>query len=396
MKNFRNKYFWFLALTILGYGLFEYYRPKPIDWAASYSNKDKIPFGTKVLYDLLPDIFANRDVESLRLPIYNHLTESKLPSRSNYIFVCQNFDIDKNDRLQLLNYVHKGNNAFISAYDFSDTLLKTLGVRATLKAPSLRDTALVMNFVNPVFRTPNGYVFSQDDGRNHFLIKKPEAVTVLAQNARNEPVFLKIKHGKGYFYLHNLPLALTNYYTLDTATTDFAFKSLSYLPILPTYWDEYLKQGRFGKNEQSIFRFIMTQPPLQWAYYLTLLGLFLFAVFAGKRTQRIIPVMDIPKNTSLEFVQTIGKMYFQQGDHANIAQKKIQHLLLYIRERFGLRTGEIDEAFKEALTQRTGLPRLEIDLLFGEIAHAERTGQLSEYSLLSLNRRIEDFYQKIK
>jgi hypothetical protein len=394
--NWRSKYFWFLALTVLLYSLFEYYRPKPIDWTPSYSNKDKIPFGTKALYELLPDVFGNQKVESLRLPIYNHLSENKLAPKSNYIFVCHTFEIDKNDRNQLLTYVKQGNNVFISAYEFSDTLLKTLGVRATLKAPTLRDTALVMNFVNPVFTKKGGYVFSEDDGRNYFLVKKAENVTVLAQNARNEPIFLKVKYGKGYFFLHNLPLALTNYYALNSKTTDFAFNSLSYLPVLPVYWDEYLKQGRFGENEQSIFRYIMTQPPLQWAYYLILFGLLLYAIFAGKRTQRIIPIIEIPKNTSLEFIQTIGKMYFQQSDHANIAEKKIQHLLLYIRERFGLRTNELDEEFKEALIPKTGLPPLDINLLFSEIAHAGRNGKLSEYALLSLNRRIEDFYQRVK
>jgi hypothetical protein len=394
--NWRSNYFWFLAVTVLLYGLFEYYRPKPIDWTPTYSNKDKIPFGTKAIYELLPDIFGNQKIESLRLPIYNHLSENKTVPKSNYIFVCHTFEIDKNDRNQLLRYVNQGNNAFISAYEFSDTLLKTLGVRATLKSPTLRDTALVMNFVNPIFKKKGGYVFSEDDGRNYFLVKKAENVTVLARNARNEPIFLKVKYGKGYFFLHNLPLALTNYYVLSPKTTDFAFNSLSYLPILPVYWDEYLKQGRFGENEQSIFRYIMTQPPLQWAYYLILFGLLLYAIFAGKRTQRIIPILEIPKNTSLEFIQTICKMYFQQSDHANIAEKKIQHLLLYIRERFGLRTTELDEEFKEALIQKTGLPPLDINLLFSEIAHAGRNGKLSEYALLSLNQRIEDFYQRVK
>lgn len=394
--NWRSKYFWFLTITVVLYGLFEYYRPKPLDWTPTYSNKDKIPFGTKALYELLADVFDKREIESLRLPIYNHLSNNKTLPKSNYVFVCQAFEIDKNDRIQLLQYVSHGNNAFISAYDFSDSLLSTLGVKATLKAPTLRDTALVVNFVNSNFKKPAGYVFSQDDGRNYFLVKKADNVTVLAKNARNEPIFLKVKYGQGYFYLHNLPLSLTNYYVLDPKTTDFAFKSLSYLPVLPVYWDEYLKQGRFGDDEQSIFRYIMTQPPLKWAYYLILLGLLLYAIFAGKRTQRIIPVMEIPQNTSLEFIQTIGKVYFQKGNHANIADKKIQHLLLYIRERFGLRTNELNEDFKETLTQKTGLARMDIDLLFSEIAHAERSRHLSEYALLSLNRRIEDFYQRVK
>ena len=394
--NWRSYYFWFLLLTVVAYGLFEYYRPKPIDWTPTYSNKDKIPFGTKATYELLPDVFKNEKVTQLRVPIYNYLSENPTLPKSNYIFVCREFTIDRNDQKQLLNYAKRGNNVFISAYYFPDTLVKTLGIIATLKDPTLRDTALVMNFVNPALSKKGGYVFAQDDGRNYFLIKKPENVTILAKNARNEPIFLKIKYGKGAFYLHNLPLALTNYYALPSKTSDFAFKSLSYLPVLPVYWDEYLKQGRFGDDEQSIFRYIMTQPPLTWAYYLILFGLLLYAIFAGKRTQRVIPVLPVPKNTSLEFVQTIGKMYFQQGDHDNIAEKKIQHLLLYIRERFGLRTHEIDKEFIEDLIQKTGLPRMDIELLFSEIAHAKRTTSLSEFALLSLHHRIEDFYERVK
>ncbi|MEZ4903135.1 MAG: DUF4350 domain-containing protein [Spirosomataceae bacterium] len=381
---------------VLAYGLFEYYRPKPIDWNPTYSNKDKIPFGAKATYELLPTIFENQKVESLRLPIYNFITENRSLPRSNYVFICRNFDIDKNDRIQLLEYVENGNNAFISAYDFPDTLLGVLGVKATLKAPSLRDTALVMNFVNESFKKTGGYIFSQDDGRNYFLVKKAENVTILAKNARKEPIFLKVKYGKGAFFLHNLPLALTNYHVLDTQNSSFAFKCFSYLPVLPIYWDEYLKQGRFGENEQSIFRYIMTQPALQWAYYLILFGLLLFAIFAGKRTQRIIPIVKAPQNTSLEFVKTIGKVYFQQGNHANIAHQKIQHFYLYIREKFGLRTNEINEDFKESLFQKTGVPRMDIDLIFSEIAHAERSGHLDQYELLSLNKRIEHFYELVK
>ncbi|MFN3382704.1 MAG: DUF4350 domain-containing protein [Runella zeae] len=396
MQTLRSKYFWFLILTLLGFGLLEYYRPKPLDWTPTYSNKDHIPFGTKALYELLPDVFMNQKTTSLRTPIYNHLSNNTDRFLSNYIFVCQEFSVDKNDREQLFKYVSKGNDVFISAYDFPDTLMKALGVKAELKAPTLRDTALVMNFVAPSFKSSKGYVFAQDDGRNYFSVKQPQNVSILANNARGEPIFLKVKFGKGYFYLHNLPLALTNYYTLDPATTDFAFKSLSYLSVRPVYWDEYLKQGRFGEDEQSIFRYIMTQPALKWSYYLILWGLLFFAIFAGKRTQRIIPIMTPPQNTSLEFVKTIGKMYFQKGNHSNIAQKKIQHLMIYIRERFGLRTQNIDEEFKTTLAHKTGLSRLDIDLLFGEIAHAERTPILSEYALLSLNRRIEDFYQKSK
>ena len=392
----KNKYIWLLLLTFLAYGVFEYYRPKPLDWNATYSNKDKIPLGAKATFELLPDLFNNQAIESLQKPVYNHLTESKLAKRSNYVFVNQSFEIDQNDRRELLDYARRGNTVFISAYDFPDTLMRELGVKAELKAPNLRDTALVMNFVNPAFRTASGYVFDRDDGRNYFSVKNPKNVIILAQNARKEPIFLKINHGKGTFYLHNLPLSLTNFYVLDKKTADFTFKCFSYLPTQPVYWDEYQKQGRFGENEQSVFRYIMTQPALRWTYYLALFGLLLFAIFAGKRTQRIIPIVEKPVNASLEFVKTVGQMYLQQGNHAQIAQKKIQHLMLYLAGKFQLNNSVIDDEFLEKLTQKSGLPREEINNLFAEIQQTERVVRLSEYGLLRLNNRIEAFYESLK
>ncbi len=392
--NFRSKYFWFLILMVVGYGLFEYYRPVPIDWSATYINKDKIPFGTKVLYELLPDVFEKQNVQSLRIPIYNHLTDNKLPTKSNYIFICRDFEISKNDRKQLLNYVKKGNTVFISAYGFPDSLTKTLGFKAELKDPTLRDTALVMNFVNPTFAKKNGYVFKHDDGRNYFKITRSKQITILAKNARNEPIFLKINYGKGQFYVHNLPLSLSNFFVLDDKTSDFAFKSLSYLPKAPIFWDEYQKQGRFGEDEQSIFRYIMTQPPLQWAYYLTIFGLLLYAIFAGKRLQRTIPIIELPKNTSLEFVRTIGLMYFQKGDNLNIAKKKIQYLLAYIRDKYNLKTSVLDQEFIEMLSQKSGIDLIETEKLTYQVKQVEYENSFSEAALLHLNKKIEDFYQK--
>ena len=68
---------WYIAglLALFGaYVALEYYRPKPIDWRPTLSNKDKIPYGTFVLYDQLPRLLGTDSVEVTRLPIYNQLT----------------------------------------------------------------------------------------------------------------------------------------------------------------------------------------------------------------------------------------------------------------------------------------------------------------------------------
>ncbi len=371
--------------------LFEYYRPKPVDWSPTYENDDKIPFGTQALFELLPGVMQQADVKTIRLPVYNFLSETNLPSRSNYVVVCRDFNADRNDQRQLLNYVQRGNNALISAYDFPDSLGMALGFKADVKEPTKADTTLRQNFQNPALRKPAGYNFFHDDGRNYLVIKKAGNITVLGRNARNEPVFVKVRYGKGQFFIHNLPLAFTNYYVLDAKSSDYAFKALSYLPALPTYWDEYQKQGRFDEDQQSVLRYVHTQPALNWAYYLIIFGLIFYIIFAGKRTQRIIPIMEPPQNTSLDFVKTVGQLYFQQGDHDNLARKKVQYFLAELRDRYGLNTNSLDKEFTETLARKSGTSISETAKIVRLLREVQKSIQLSEYDLLTLNRAIENF-----
>lgn len=386
-----NKYLLILLATVTAYVLFEYYRPKPLDWQETYENDDKIPFGTQALFELLPDVLQPSAIKTVRAPVYNFLSETKPATQSNYVFVCQKFAADKNDLKQLLGYVKRGNNVFISAYDLPDSLGIALGFKADVKDPTKADSTLRQNFANPSLRQPNGYNFFHDDGRNFLIIKQPKAITVLGRNARKEPVFIRIQYGEGQFFIHNLPLAFTNYYVLDPKTSNYAFRAFSYLPALPTYWDEYQKQGRFDEEQQSIFRYIRSQPALNWAYYLVAFGLIFYAIFAGKRTQRIIPVVEPPRNTSLDFVKNIGRMYFQQGDHDNLARKKIQYFLADIRERYGLNTNTLDNQFAESLARKSGASVEETNELVRLLRDAQKSINLAEYDLLTLNKAIERF-----
>lgn len=391
-----NRYWFFLILVIAGYGLFEYYRPKPLDWRESYSNKDYVPFGAKAIFKLLPDLVGNQEVTPLRLPPYNHLEkDSLLPNISTYVFVNDDFTADENDQKALLEYVKKGNTVFISAYEFPDSLMNVLGVKAMLHDPTGKDSAKYVNFTNPLLRSKKGFLFSKDDGRNYFKVLHSENVTLLASNEDREPVFLQIDYGKGQFYLHNLPLAFTNYFVVDTVANKHAFGALSYLPKQPVFWDEYQKQGRFGEDENSVFRYILSEPALKMAYYVALACLFLFAIFTGKRKQRIIPIITPPKNASLEFVKTIGNMYYRKRDHANMADKLIRHFWIYVRERFGGSTTGINESeIVRDVARKSGMSENDILTLQYEIADAD--GKWTGDRLMDLNHRLEDFYERTR
>ncbi len=78
MTTFR---FYLLGLLALfgAYVALEYYRPKPLDWTPTLSNKDKIPYGTYALFDALPALLGTDSVESLRLPVYNRFFDRDEP-----------------------------------------------------------------------------------------------------------------------------------------------------------------------------------------------------------------------------------------------------------------------------------------------------------------------------
>ncbi len=73
---------WYLLGLVALFGAYvalEYYRPKPLDWTPTLSNKDKIPYGTYALYDVLPQLLGTSAVESVRLPVYNQFFDEDEP-----------------------------------------------------------------------------------------------------------------------------------------------------------------------------------------------------------------------------------------------------------------------------------------------------------------------------
>jgi hypothetical protein len=206
-------------------------------------------------------------------------------------------------------------------------------------------------------------------------------------------------------------MAFTNFYMVKGDHADYAFKALSYLPQQPIFWDEYVNVLSAGKSTRSIsksheangkqdtqespLKFIVSQPALKWAYFITLSGLFIYLIFEGKRRQRIIPVMESPKNTSLQFVETIGSLYYHQKNHKSIAEKKITHLLTYIRTKFHLKTTETNQEFKIDLSNKSGISRLEINDLFEYITFVENNDNITENQLVALNEQIETFYRNV-
>src|SRR5690606_31789453 len=96
---------------------------------------------------------------------------------------------------------------------------------------------------------------------------------------------------------------------------------LSTLPSRPLVWDEFYKTGRM--EARTPVRYLLSQPPLRWAWFLSLLLVVLFILVHARREQRAIPIVLPPANTTRELAHTIGRMHWHQGDHAALARSMI-------------------------------------------------------------------------
>jgi hypothetical protein len=115
-----------------------------------------------------------------------------------------------------------------------------------------------------------------------------------------------------------------------------------------------------------------------------------FIVFEARRKQRAIPIIKPLANASLEFAGTIGTLYFQRGDHKNIAEKRIHFFYDYVRTHFFLSGREID--FVDKLSLKALKPLVEVEALVNSIIACQQANSISVSQLTDLNKKIESFY----
>ncbi|MFT4221701.1 DUF4350 domain-containing protein [Dysgonomonas sp.] len=314
-----------------------------------------------------------------------------LNDTTSYIFINRTFSVDKLDLEYLLDFVGLGNDVFISAESFSKNLLDTLKIKVDgVKQPSDTIFSLVDS---PGKKYSFGSIYSQmkltSEKDSRF------AVRALGFNAKWDTVFVEVNYGKGRFYLHTLPSAFANISQLQIDKYDFAFRSLSYLPKnSKIVWDEYQKQGAIGENSE--FRVIFDSIPLRIAFYIVIIGLLLFMIFRAKRTQRAIPVINPPVNSSLEFLSTISNLYYRKKDFKDIAEKRHAYFLDFIRKNYYLSTENINDEFVTVLSSKSGLEVEKLNNLFLLYEDIATLVYISNDTFLKYNSLLEEFYKKAK
>jgi hypothetical protein len=387
-----------VALLFVAYIVVEYNRPKPVNWEPTYINKDKIPYGTFVLFDQLPRLLGTDSIEVVRQPIYSQLTgrgvedalaeavtiepdsaaeaatdtarapasdtvavedseddaideegiaaaNAELPLRpeqATYLFVNEAFDVSALDARALLSYVAAGNDAFIAAEvlgRYRSPLADSLGVHTELVEQSRRTDPkglLLPDSVN--IRFTNMTLAAAN-------CRLPGAIAdrrLLVDSSRVGNTLATDEQGRAVYVKINHGRGHFYICSVPRAFTNYYLLrprtqkfAAAALAYLPARQAWWDEFQKQGPvGEQSLLRVLLAHDALRAAYYLTLLGTLLFVVVYARRRQRIIPTLKPLPNTTLLFTRTVAGLYRQGSNHALIAEKKVSLFIDYLRTRF--------------------------------------------------------------
>jgi hypothetical protein len=365
----------------------EYNRPKDIDWAETFSNTDKIPFGTYILYNRLHDIFPGSAIKDYREPVYNVIADDSLKN-STYIIICDKLKLSDYDYNKLNQYVSKGNDVFIAAADFGYLLDKKLNIQTESELHTNGQT--FVNFTSSSLKDST-YLVDHNSTNNYFDKLDTAKATALGKNGYNHTSFIRIKMGKGALYLNANPKTFTNYSLLQSTGASYSAKALSFLKTgKDIAWDEYYTKGAEG--QESSMRVFLSHPPLRWAFYIVIAGLLIYVFYQMKRRQRIIPIIEPVANTTVDFVTVVGQVYYEQHDNSNIAQKKVAYFLEHIRTKYLIKTNVHDADFMQTLALKSGAQISLIQALFYQVGLIQNGQKIGNDDLITLNQSIEQFY----
>lgn len=382
-----KNYILIIGLAVLTFlvAWYEAKQPEPIDWTETYSPRDKMPYGTDIVYRSLESLFPGTEVYLSRLSVAEVLNRPEAGDAGAYVFIGRAFSPDKWGTSRLLEWVEQGNDLFIAATTLSDHFCKRLGI--TVEG-DMKDSVTHLTFSGYENKP---YSFAAPVSC-YFVLQDTFAGQVLGrQEPGHRPDFLNVRLGKGQIFLNLHPRAFTNRWVLDTLNGDYYYKALSWLGTgkKELIWDAYQSLGRRGGN--SRLQVIMRYPALRLAFYLLLGCGLLYMFFKAKREQRPIPVIPPPENKMLGFISMVASLYFKQKDHAVIARKQVDFFLAEVREKYYLPTDCLDENFIGLLAGRSGMDVGETRLLVEMMVAIRKNPQVTADDLRRLMERTDRF-----
>lgn len=386
---------------------------KTFRWDETFEQDGLEPFDLSLTVELIKNLKGEDNFSVLDDSNSESLTET---DRASYVFIGRVAYFRKKEREDFVKWVEKGNSALFVA-EVIPFFIKNLidesdpcHLNPKIYLESFVDTVAWANHLHPELNSSKPIAFRRmfkDKPQDYkFSYLHPSLFCRQSQisplGALNEEFinFIAIPVGKGVVYFHSNPLFFTNYQLTKQSRLEYIKGVFRYLPEEKIIWDEYHKtnyntgKSNYQSNQPDTpLSFVLRHKSLKWAFYILLSVALLYLIFNSQRKQRIIPVEEPLRNSSLEFVQALGRLYFLQRDHVKLLQIQSKYLLQFIRERYRIKAQSVADISAEALALRSGLLLEEIERLLNEYKRMRNYVEISDNEVISFYQLLNNFYK---
>lgn len=395
----------------------------PDCWVVSTRHTDSNPFGME-LFDSVMSASLPKGYRYRRMTVEEACrTDSAGPVTLMYVTSFVLFNQDETRMLR--DFVVRGNRLLVVTdnQDYDDHLLDKsydIGRRLQVDFGNMgefdfsdfkealdKDSLDSIRWVadNRVFRFPypllTRCLFSGSSANKVLAtveadVEDPEDSTVTHMRV---PMLLQRRVGRGEVMLATGTFFFTNYGVLHPGLSPYIGRVMNLAADKPVvrFSKSYTPIDNLdGMRTESPLKFLLSNRPTRWALGLALAAIMLFFVFRARRRQRVIPVMPLPENKSVELAQVLGTIYYRRGDHRDLLNKKFRFFAYALRKRLfiDITDPEADEQSVATLSSVTGRPAQELKTQLQTIRSALKSADDEQLDPKQLEQYI-DFMNEI-
>lgn len=389
-----------LALITLLIVLGNHKRNRKMDERITLKERDKIPYGFAAAKALSTSLFPGASFYSDENGPGYWDDISMNSNQQAVIIVAGYFNSDDTEISRIMRFVNNGNHVFIIAQSFSEEAQSAFHFTYGQDGLSFfgqGGDSLRVRLMKPYFQTDSLFVYPGKKFESWFESLDTAHTIVLGRN-ENRPDFIRLDYGDGSVFIHSAPLAFSNYFILHKNNIHYFEQAMSVIPsnVNKIVWNEYYLMNRRPKNENrepNWLSVLLRYNEFRWGFGTLLFLLLLWLLLNSRRRQRMIPVHPIPKNDSLDFVKTMGRLYYDRRDHQNLAKKMSVYFLEHVRSKYKLPTHTLDEQFAKALHYKSAYSSADLEEIISFVQYLRNGGSINEQQLINFHEQLESFYQ---
>lgn len=383
---------WLMGALVVLLVVLQWMQPREVNWAETYRRTGKEPYGTFVTTEYLQRHVARSVVYNDRVA-WRAVRDEDFPSpeSATWMMIGREYAPDTAALDSLLHWVQRGGTWFLATEWVSPNVSAALDTLRTSWNPGV-DT---LRMVDTVFRNPAVTGLRLGMAMEGITQFDSTVWTVLAKNEHDQAVLVQRAYGSGRILFSSTPLLFTNYGFINDSLVSYPVHALSYVPRSVVIWDDYMHPA--SREETSLFGLFRQNTGARWAWYVVISVGLLYVVVYARRRQRAIPMLERIRNTSAEYVRTVGRLYYARHDNRNMANKLIRLFRDHVHQHLRLRTDLPHDVLVTQIAGASGAPASDVDAVLSAIAVIEDSDEpITDSELLRFNAILDTYHRKAR